>query len=255
MREVLLRRLSNLFWPSLFTALCLLAWELLVRACHVRSIVLPPPSEIASVLVARYDILLINLWPTLWLTVMGFLLSIIGGVAVAILITYSAFMRKGLYPVIIVWQIIPKIAIAPLFIVWFGAGTLSALLLSFLVAFFPMAINAATGLASVDGDIERMARVFLGSPWQVFWKVRLPAALPAIFAVMKISVTLAIIGVVVSEFVASQEGVGYLIKLAGGLLDTPLMLAAITVLSVSGLGLYAAISVLERWAIHWHPRG
>jgi NitT/TauT family transport system permease protein len=170
-----------------------------------------------------------------------------------VLITYSAIVRKGFYPVIVVSQVIPKISIAPLFIVWFGTGTVSSLLLAFLVAFFPMTINAAMGFESIDEDIHRMARTFMGSRWQIFWKIRMPNALPYIFGGMKISITLAIIGVIVSEFVASQEGIGYLIKLAGGLLDTPLMLAAIVALSISGLALYAIIAAAESWAVYWQP--
>ena len=126
-----------------------------------------------------------------------------------------------------------------------------SLLLAFLVAFFPMTINAAMGFQSVDEEIHRMARAFMGSRWQVFWKIRLPNALPYIFAGMKISITLAIIGVIVSEFVASQEGIGYLIKLAGGLLDTPLMMAAIVILSIAGLALYGLIAQAESRAIYW----
>ena len=187
------------------------------------------------------------------LSILGFLLSVVGGVCVAILITYSSIVRKGFYPVIVVSQVIPKISIAPLFIVWFGTGTLSSLLLAFLISFFPMTINATMGFNAIDEDIHRMARTFMASRWQIFWKIRMPNALPHIFAGMKISVTLAIIGVIVSEFVASQQGIGYLIKLAGGLLDTPLMMAAITVLSISGLALYAIIAALESWAVYWQP--
>src|SRR6185503_20146679 len=159
----------------------------------------------------------------------------------------------GFYPIIVVSQVIPKVSIAPLFIVWFGTGTLSSLLLAFLIAFFPMTINAALGFASIDEDIHRMARTFMGSRWQIFWKIRMPNALPYIFGGMKISITLAIIGVIVSEFVASQEGIGYLIKLAGGLLDTPLMMAAITVLSISGLALYGLIVLVEQRSVYWQP--
>ena len=187
-------------------------------------------------MVARHQLLLMHLWPSLYMTVLGFLLSVVGGILVAILITYSRIVRLGLYPVIVVSQVVPKISIAPLFIVWFGTGTMSSLMLAFLIAFFPMTINAAMGFESVDEDIHKMARSFMGSPWQIFWKIRLPNALPYIFGGMKISITLAVIGVIVSEFVASQEGIGYLIKLSSGLLDTPLMMAAITVLSIGRAG-------------------
>jgi len=251
MRDDVARHTAAVAWPLLVTALLLLAWELAVRLLGIRSIILPPPSAVFATMVERYDLLLTHLWPSIYLTVLGFLLSVVGGILVAVLITYSAIVRKGFYPVIVVSQVIPKISIAPLFIVWFGTGTMSSLLLAFLIAFFPMTINAAMGFESVDEDIQRMARAFMGSRWQIFWKIRMPNALPHIFGGMKISITLAIIGVVVSEFVASQDGIGYLIKLAGGLLDTPLMLAAITALSLSGLALYAIIAGAESWAVYW----
>jgi NitT/TauT family transport system permease protein len=233
---------SQLFWPSAVMIGTLLVWEGVVHALGVRPIILPAPSEILQVMVARHDLLLTHLWPSLYMTVLGFALSVVGGIFVAILVTYSRIARLGLYPVIVVSQVVPKISIAPLFIVWFGTGTVSSLMLAFLVAFFPMTINAAMGFDSVDEDIHKMARTFMGSPWQIFWKIRMPNALPHIFGGMKISITLAVIGVIVSEFVASQEGIGYLIKLSSGLLDTPLMMAAIAVLSLAGLALYALIA-------------
>jgi NitT/TauT family transport system permease protein len=245
------RYIEQIFWPSAVTVGALLIWEVAVRALGIRSIILPPPSEVIHVMATRYDLLLTHLWPSLYMTVLGFALSVVGGILVAILITYSRLVRLGFYPVIVVSQVIPKIAIAPLFIVWFGTGTLSSLMLAFLIAFFPMTINAAMGFESIDEDIHKMARTFMGSPWQIFWKIRLPNALPYIFGGMKISITLAIIGVIVSEFVASQEGIGYLIKLSSGLLDTPLMMAAITVLSISGLLLYGIIAIAEDRAVYW----
>jgi NitT/TauT family transport system permease protein len=235
----------------LVTALLLAGWEIAVRALHIRSIVLPPPSQVIEVMFERYDLLFEHLWPSLYLTVLGFALSVVGGIVVAVLITYSTIVRKGFYPIIVISQVIPKVSIAPLFIVWFGTGTMSSLLLAFLIAFFPMTINAAMGFQSVDEDIDKMARTFMGTPAQIFWKIRLPNALPYIFGGMKISITLAIIGVIVSEFVASQAGIGYLIKLAGGLLDTPLMLGAIGILSIAGLVLYGIIAAVERRAVYW----
>jgi NitT/TauT family transport system permease protein len=245
------KHLKASFWPILFTALGLAAWEIAVRALGIRSIILPPPSEIFVVMFDRYDLLLTHLWPSLYLTVLGFLLAVAGGIVVAIVITYFEVIRRGFYPMIVVSQVIPKIAIAPLFIVWFGTGMMSSLLLAFLISFFPMTINAAMGFQAIDEDIHRMARTFMGSRWQIFWKIRMPNALPYIFAGMKISITLAIIGVIVAEFVASQEGIGYLIKLAGGLLDTPLMMAAIAVLSIAGLALYWIIAIAESQAVYW----
>lgn len=238
-------------WPIGACIGFLVLWEALVRWLGIRSIILPPPSAILGVIVTRYDLLLTHLWPSLYMTILGFLLSVAGGVGFAILITYSEIARKVFYPIIVISQVIPKISIAPLFIVWFGTGAISSLLLAFLIGFFPMTINAAAGFQSVDEDILRMAHAFMGSRGQIFRWIRLPHAMPYLFSGMKISITLAIIGVVVSEFVASQEGIGYLIKLAGGLLDTPLMMAAIAVLSVTGLLLYALIAWAEGRVIYW----
>lgn len=241
----------ELGWPIGISLAMLVLWEIAVRELGIRSIILPPPSEIIDAMIQRHELLLAHLWPSLYLTVLGFALSVVGGMAVAVLITYSSILRKGFYPIIVVSQVVPKIAIAPLFIVWFGTGTMSSLLLAFLIAFFPMTINSALGFQSIDEDIHRMARTFMGTRGQIFWKIRMPNAMPYIFSGMKISITLAIIGVIVSEFVASQEGIGYLIKLAGGLLDTPLMMAAITVLSISGLALYGLIVLAEQRTVYW----
>jgi NitT/TauT family transport system permease protein len=241
----------ELGWPAAISVAALLLWEAAVRTLGVRSIILPPPSEVFATMFERSELLLTNLWPSLYLTVLGFALSVVGGILVAVLITYSSIIRRGFYPIIVVSQVVPKIAIAPLFVVWFGTGAMSSLLLVVLVTFFPMTINAALGFQSIDEDMHRMARALTGSNWQIFWKIRMPHALPYIFSGMKISITLAVIGVIVSEFVASQDGIGYLIKLAGGLLDTPLMMAAITVLSISGLALYGLIALAEHHLIYW----
>lgn len=244
-------RARRLGWPVGVSALLLLLWEGLVRGFAVKAVVLPAPSVIVHALVTRGDLVLEHLWPTLYETVLGFLISVAGGILVAVLITYSRIVRDGFYPIIVVSQIIPKIAVAPLFIIWFGMGTPSRLLLAFLVAFFPMTINAAHGFQSVDEDFLRMARAYTGGRWQIFTKIRVPHALPHIFSGMKISITLAVIGVIVAEFVASQQGIGYLIVFANGLLDTPLMMAAITALSVMGLGLYGIIAMVERLVVYW----
>jgi len=244
-------KLLELSWPVGISLMLLAAWEGVVRGLGVRSIILPSPSQIIETLIERRELLLANLWPSLALTVLGFALSVVGGILVAVLITYSSVLRRSLYPIIVVSQVVPKISIAPLFIVWFGTGMMPSLLLAFLITFFPMTINSALGFRSIDEEIHLMARTFMGSPWQIFWKIRMPNALPHIFSGMKISITLAIIGVIVSEFVASQAGIGYLIKLAGGLLDTPLMMAAITVLSIAGLVLYGLIALVEQRSIYW----
>lgn len=246
-------RLRLVAGPVLAAAGALALWQALVMAFRVKPVLLPSPLLVARVMAERHDVLLGHLWPTFYQTVLGFLLSVAGGVAVAVLMTYSRLARAAFYPLIVVSQIVPKVSVAPLFVVWFGMGTPSRLLMAFLIAFFPMVINTAAGLGSVDEDIIKMGRAYMGTRWQIFTKIRLPHATPYIFGGMKISITLAVIGVIVSEFVAAQEGVGYLIVMANGLLDTPLMMAAITGLSVMGLALYGVIAAVERAVVYWQP--
>src|SRR5262249_35782718 len=188
MRNNIGKYAATIAWPVLVTALILLAWELSVRALGIRSIILPPPSAVFETMAQRHDLLFAHLWPSLYLTVLGFVLSVIGGIILGGFVTYSPLLLKSFFSVFVGSHVLPKISIAPLFIVWFGTGTMSSLLLAFLVAFFPMTINAAMGFESIDEDIHRMARTFMGSRWQIFWKIRMPNALPYIFGGMKISI-------------------------------------------------------------------
>jgi NitT/TauT family transport system permease protein len=243
---------SRWAWPVGAIVLVLAVWEAAVAVLRVKVVVLPPPSAVAAVVLDRWPLLLEHLWPTLYQIVLGFALSVAGGLVVAVLLVYSEPIRKGVLPLIVTSQIVPKVAVAPLLVVWFGTGDLSRLLLAFLIAFFPIVINTVVGLTSVDDDYIRMARAFMGTRWHIFAKIRLPHALPLIFGGMKISITLAVIGIVVAEFVAAQRGIGYLIVMANGLLDTPLMMAAIAVLSGMGLALYGLIAALERVVVYWH---
>jgi NitT/TauT family transport system permease protein len=238
-------------WPFATTLVLVCVWEAAVRAYQLPPVILPSPSLVAKTFVERHEILLTNLWPTFCQIVLGFALSVVGGVSVAIFLTYSEIFRRGIYPLVVVAQIIPKVAVAPLLVLWFGMGDMSRLILAFLVAFFPMVVNAVVGFTSVDPDTLRLARSYMGSRSNVFLKIRLPHALPNIFAGMKVSITLAVIGVIVAEFVASQQGIGYLIIWSNGLLDTPLMFAAIILLSVVGLVLYGVIAAVEGIVVFW----
>lgn len=229
----------------------LIFWEIFVRAFSIKTIILPAPTAVLYIVFSRWALLLGHLWPTLYQTVLGFILSVFGGVAIAILITYSRFFRIGFYPLIIIAQIIPKISVAPLFIVWFGMGATPRLLIAFLISFFPMVINTSQGLQSVDEDMLRLASSFSATKWMIFRKIRIPNSLPFIFSGMKVAITLAVIGIIVAEFVAAQQGLGYLIIFSQGLLDTPLMMAAVFVLSIVGLGLYWVIAALERIIVYW----
>ena len=232
-------------------ALLLIAWQVAVRALKIPDIILPAPSDIADYLVRRDQLFATHLWPTLIQTVWGFVMAAGGGVLLAIVISLTDFGRRAVMPLLVVAQIVPKIAIAPLLMLWFGLGDLSRVLIAFLVAFFPMVINTTSGLSSVDQEVVLLGRAFAKSKWMFFRKIQFPHALPYIFDGMKVSITLSIIGVIVAEFVSSQRGLGYLIMFANGELDTVMMMTAIAVLSAVGLALYGIVAVMARIVVYW----
>lgn len=233
--------------PLLFAVSTLALWEAAVRAFGIREVLLPAPSAIARRLVDTLPLLLQHAWPTAWESIAGFAIASALGVALAALLSVSTPMREMLYPNIVLFQLIPKIALAPLFIVWLGIGFQSRLTFSVFISFFPVAIATLAGLDHVDKSLLRLCRALTASPWQVFVSVRLPHALPHVFSGMKIATTFAIIGVIVGEFITSQAGLGYLVLFASAQADTALILAAILVLCVFGQAFYGLVAALERW--------
>jgi NitT/TauT family transport system permease protein len=244
-------RLVSVAWGLGLVAVIVLGWQLAVQILKIPDIILPSPTDIATYLVRRDQLFLRHLWPTLYQTIWGFALAVVGGVALAIVVSLTEFGKRAVMPLLVVAQIVPKIAIAPLFMLWFGLGDLSRVLIAFTVAFFPMVINTASGLSSVNHEVVLLGRAFSRSRWEFFRKIQFPHALPYIFDGMKVSITLAIIGVIVAEFVSSQRGLGYLIMFGNGRLDTTMMMTAIVVLSAVGLALYAIISVMARVVVYW----
>jgi NitT/TauT family transport system permease protein len=245
--------LANIAWAFTLLAVLVAGWQLAVRVLEIPEIILPTPSDIGDYLVRRAPLFVAHTWPTLMQTLWGFLLAVVGGILLAIVVSLTEFGRRAVMPLLVVAQIVPKIAIAPLLMLWFGLGDLSRVLIAFLVAFFPMVINTASGLTSVDPEVVLLGRAFARNKWQFFRKIQFPHALPYIFDGMKVSITLAIIGVIVAEFVSSQRGLGYLIMFANGRLDTVMMMTAIVVLSLIGLALYGAIALLARMVVYWRP--
>jgi NitT/TauT family transport system permease protein len=195
---------SDVLWPMALFAAIVLAWEGAVRTLAVPDIILPAPSAIAAYLLRRDDLFLNHLWPTLMQTIEGFALAVIGGILLAILVSLTEIGRRGIMPLLVIAQIIPKIAVAPLLMLWFGLGDLSRVLIAVLVSFFPMVINTASGLESVSEEVTLLGRSLSRSRRQFFMKIQLPHALPYIFDGMKVAITLAVIGVIVAEFVSSH---------------------------------------------------
>ena len=203
-------------------------------------------------LVAEWPRLLGESWNTTLATLGGFGLTILIGIPMAMVIAYSRVVESYVYPLLVFSQSIPKVAIAPLFVVWFGFGILPKVISAFLLGFFPVVVSTVMGFKSVEPDMLDLARSMGASRLQTFFKISLPQALPAIFSGLKVSVTLAVVGAVVGEFVGSNSGIGYVLQVANGNFDLPLMFAALVVLSSIGVVLFVAVDLVERVMIPWH---
>jgi NitT/TauT family transport system permease protein len=227
-------------------------WQGGVQVLGIRRVLLPSPLDIARSFVEQGGLLLDHVWPTVWECVVGFLVSVVIGTGLGILVVYSDLFHKSLFPYILSFQVMPKVAVAPLFIIWLGIGPASRILTVFFIAFFPMVINTADGLRQADEKMIQMARAYGATDGQIFRTVRLFSALPFIFSGLKVSITFAVVGIVVAEFLAAQRGLGYVIIFSQSLLETPLMLATLLVLGLVGLVLYLVIVGLERYCVYWN---
>lgn len=248
---MLLRSLSRLAGQTgVFVAFFVL-WEVLVDAFRIKPVILPAPSVIFMTIGKDWAYLLHHTWPTFFAVGGGFLFAAVMGFAIAVGIAYSRWISELTYPFLVAAQVLPKIALAPLFLIWFGFGLTPKVVIAALIAFFPIVINTARGLSSVEPELIQYMRS-LGADWrEIFFKISLPWALPYVFASFKISITLAVVGAVVGEFVASDTGLGYVISYANISLDTELMFAGIYVLSALGVAFFLAVVLLERLALSW----
>ena len=238
--------------PLGFALAVLLAWELLCRASRVSPVLLPPPSAVWSVLSGNWEILLQQSVPTTLETIASFAAATLLGVALAVAITFSAWVREALYPNIVMFQLIPKIALAPLFIVWLGVGSSSCIVVAIFIAFFPVVVSTATGLVSAKPEVLQLCRSLTASEWQIFRLARFPYAMPFVFAGMKVGVTMAMIGVIVGEFITAQAGLGYIIMFASSAGETATVLAAIALLCVIGLALFGLVALGEMAVRRWY---
>jgi NitT/TauT family transport system permease protein len=245
------RHLASIVLPVGFACAVLVLWEVFVRWAKVPEAILPAPSLVWAQVSDHYALILKHAVPTTLETLLAFGISIPLGVLLAAVMTWSPAINKAIYPNVILFQLIPKIALAPLFIVWLGIGLPSRVTFSIFISFFPILVATAAGLQSVPRDMLRLCRSVGASDWQVLLSVRFPTALPYLFSGMKVAVTLAIIGIVVGEFIASQRGLGYLILFASSRQQTDLSMACILVLCVVGLALYGLVVLSERAFNRW----
>jgi NitT/TauT family transport system permease protein len=245
----MLRRHFN----TLLTFLLLFAgWEVAVHAFKAPLYILPAPSDVWHGFMSQPGRMLRNTWVTVEIIVAGYAVAVLVSIPLALLIAFSRFVQTTLYPLLVVFQIIPKIAVAPLFIVWFGFGFMPKVMLVFLLSFFPIVISAIAGFRSLDSDVEDFARSTGAGPWRMFFKIRLPQSLPSIFTGLKVGAAMAATAAVVAEFVGSDAGLGYLILEYNGFIETAKVFAAIILLSLAGLTIYYLVEAFERIAIPWH---
>lgn len=242
-------------YPLAGFLLIVIAWQAYVDLANVSKIVLPSPLDILIVSWQRSDLLLRETVPTTLESLYGFALAIVIGVPLAVCVSSSRILNLSLYPILIATQSVPKVAIAPIILVWFGLGMQSKLAIAFLVAFFPIVVDTATGLQATPPGLMELARSLRASRWQIFWKVQFPAALPFIFSGAKVAVTLAVIGAVIGEFVGSINGLGNLLLSANSQLNGPLAWAALIWLSLLGIVLFLGVIAAERILMPWAGAG
>jgi len=230
----------------------LAVWELGVAIVKPPAYLLPPPSEIVRVFVDEFAKLAFHGWVTLYEMLLGYGLAVLVAVPLAIAITSSERFDRFTMPTLLFFQVVPKVAIAPLFLVWFGVGALPKILVAFLISFFPIVIDAAVGLRSMSTEMRDLARSMGASRMQVFAQFRLPTSLPYLFSGLKVAATLAVAGAVVGEFVGADKGLGYLLLVTNSNLETALMFATLFALTFIGLAFFYAVEFLEALLIPWH---
>jgi NitT/TauT family transport system permease protein len=229
----------------------LLAIEIILRVAAVPSYVLPRPSLVGATLVANAALLARHAWITIVEATLGFIVGNLVGVGLAIAFLYSRSLERGLFPIAQTIRSIPIVALAPLFLLWFGNGMSPKIMTAVLICFFPTLVNTFRGLSSVDGLNLELFHTLAASPWQVFWKVRWPAALPNVFSALKIASASAIIGAMIAEWVGSDRGLGYLVVTSTYEYRVELLWATICVTSVIAVIAFQLIVVWERHAIPW----
>ncbi|WP_205629566.1 ABC transporter permease [Jiangella muralis] len=238
--------------PALLLVLLGFGWWAVTAAEVFPAYLVPTPGDVANELVEEREMLARHTWVTTYETVLGFLLAAAIGLLAAVLIVYSPTLEKALYPLILFAQVIPKIAIAPILVVWFGFGPMPKVILAVLIAFFPIVVSGVAGLRSTDPELLDLSATMGASRWKTFRKIRFPNALPHLLSGLKVAVTLAVVGAVVGEFVGADEGLGYVLLLASGNLNSSLLFADLILMSALGVVLFVAVEVAEKLLIPWH---
>jgi len=230
----------------------LAAWQAVVAIFKAPAYLLPAPTQIFRTFYDELPRILHHGWFTTYEMLLGYGLAVIIAIPLAIAITSSQRFDRFVMPTMLFFQVVPKVAIAPLFLVWFGVGTTPKVLIAFLISFFPIVIDAAVGLRSMSSEMNDLARSMGASRMQVFTQFRLPTSLPYLFSGLKVAATLAVAGAVVGEFVGADRGLGYLLMVTGTNLETAMVFATLVALTIIGLVFFYAVEFLEQLLIPWH---
>ena len=243
-----MNRLSPLAGILVFLAI----WEIGVRLFNVPAYLMPPPTAVAKTFVQEFPKLLFHGWVTTYEMLLGYVLAVAVAIPLAIGITSSHRFDRFITPQLLFFQVVPKVAIAPLFLVWFGVGTTPKVLVAFLISFFPIVIDAAVGLRTMSSEMTDLARSMGATRWQLFARFRLPTSLPYLFSGLKVAATLSVAGAVVGEFVGADKGLGYLLLVTNSNMETALMFSTIVALTIIGLVFFYIVEFLEAFLIPWH---
>ena len=241
--------------PLIVLAFVLLLWQLFVWLFKVPDFIFPGPLQIGREFIEFSGPLLEAAWKTFWVTMLGFGLSIAVGVLLGFLIGSSRLAYTSLYPLMVAFNAVPKAAVVPILVVWFGIGLGPGILTAFLISFFPITVNIATGLATLEPELEDVLRVLGARRWDVLIKVGLPRSMPYFYGSLKVAITLAFVGTVLAEMTAGDSGIGYLMQTAGSQQRLPLAFAGLVVIGVMAMAMYELFSWIEKRTTGWAHRG
>jgi NitT/TauT family transport system permease protein len=241
--------------PWILLMATVLLWQGVCTAFDVSEFIFPSPTRIAAQFWEFKTVIAAHAWRTFWVTMTGFGIAIVVGVLLGFVIGSSRLAYAAVYPLMTGFNALPKAAFVPILVVWFGIGVGPAILTAFLISFFPIMVNIATGLATLEPELEDVLRVLGAKRWDVLVKVGLPRSLPYFYASLKVAITLAFVGTTVSEMTAANEGIGYLLISAGSAMQMGLAFAGLLVVGAMAMGMYEIFSVLERRTTGWAHRG
>jgi len=237
--------------PWIATLSIFVIWEGACRLLDLPVYFLPPPTAVFQAAMKFQRAIVENSIQTLWTTLAGFGLAVVGGLVLGIVVGWSRTLYNGLYPVMVGFNSVPKVAVVPILVLWFGIGTVPAILTAFLISFFPIVVNVATGIATMEPELEDVLRALGAKKLDIMLKVGIPRSMPYFFASLKVAITLAFVGSVVSESVAANSGLGHMMLTAQANFEVPLVFAGLVALAIEGIGMYAVFAAIEQRFTRW----